>query len=148
MFLKPRRVALMLDLQWPYKRHSEVFAGVQRYAAECGWTTVIDEFARDTLRRARGAAERYDGVVARANQPLARAAARLGVPVVNVWPSSPSRHLLPDVFPDSAATGRLVAEHLLARGLRSFATVTSRRNVDNELEVAEFVRVVADAGFG
>lgn len=147
MSRKARRVALMLDLQWPYKRHAEVFAGVQRYAEECGWVSVIDEFAHDTLRRTRAPAERYDGIVARANHHLARRAARLGIPVVNVWPSSPARHLLPGVFPDSAETGRLVAEHLLARGFRSFATLTSPKNADNELEVREFTRLVGDAGF-
>jgi LacI family transcriptional regulator len=123
-----------------------VFAGVQRYAVERGWVSIIDEFADDTLRRTRGA-ERYDGVVARANHPLARIAARRGVPVVNVWPSSPARHLLPGVFPDSTEVGRLVAEHLLARGFRSFATLTSPKNMDNELELAEFGRVVGEAGF-
>jgi LacI family transcriptional regulator len=136
----------MLDLQWPYKRHSEIFAGVQRYAEGHGWVSIIDEFADDTLRRKRGT-ERYDGIVARANHPLARRAARLGVPVVNVWPSSPACHLLPGVFPDSTEVGRLVAEHLLARGFRTFATLTSPENVDNELEVKEFTRLVREAGF-
>jgi LacI family transcriptional regulator len=145
---KPLRVAIMLDLQWSYKRHSEVFAGVQKYAVEQAWVSIIDEFADDTLRRERGEAERYDGVIARANPLLARRAARRGVPVVNVWSSSPARHLLPGVFPDSTATGRLVAEHLLARGFRTFTTLTSPENADHELEVAEFTRVVRDAGFG
>ncbi|MBA4064401.1 MAG: hypothetical protein C0501_11950 [Isosphaera sp.] len=145
---EPRRVALMLDIQWPYKRHSEVYAGVQRYAEERGWVTVIDEFAHDTLRRKPTHADRYDGILARANHLLARRAVRRGVPVVNVWPSSPARHLLPGVFPDSAATGRLLAEHLLARGFRTFATLTSPRNADNELEVREFSRLVREAGFG
>lgn len=143
----PRRIALMLDLKWPYKRHSEVFAGVQRYAGERGWVSIIDEFAHDTLRCRRAAAERYDGVVARANRPLARRAAELGVPVVNVWPSSPARDLLPGVFPDSTETGRMVAEHLLARGFRTFATLTSPKNADNALEVEAFTRLVRDAGF-
>ncbi|MFO0798693.1 MAG: substrate-binding domain-containing protein [Gemmataceae bacterium] len=143
-----RRVALMLDLRWPYKRHAEVFAGIQRYAEERGWVSIIDEFAHDTLRRGRSGTIPYDGIVARANHPLARRAAARGVPVVNVWPSSPARHLLPGVFPDSAETGRLVAEHFLARGFRSFATLTSRQNADNELEVAEFVALVRAAGFG
>jgi LacI family transcriptional regulator len=136
----------MLDLRWPYKRHSEIFAGVQRYAEERGWVTIIDEFAHDTLRRKSGASDRYDGIVARANTPLARRAATLGVPVVNVWPSSPARHLLPGVFPDSIETGRLVAEHLIARGFRTFATLTSPKNVDNELEVQELTRLVRNAG--
>lgn len=147
--MKPetRRVALMLDLQWPYKRHSEIHAGIQRYAEERGWVTIIDEFAHDTLRHKRGNADRYDGIVARANHLLARRAVKLGVPVVNVWPSSPARRLVPGVVPDSTATGRLLAEHLLARGFRTFATLTSPKNVDNELEVREFTRLVREAGF-
>jgi LacI family transcriptional regulator len=142
-----RRVALMLDLQWPYKRHAEIFSGIQRYAEEHGWLSVIDEFVHDTLRRKRRTLGRYDGIVARANHQLARRAAKLGIPVVNVWPSSPARHLLPGVFPDSLATGRLLAEHLLARGFRTFATLTSPKNVDNKFEVREFSRLVRDAGF-
>ena len=143
-----RHIALMLDLQWPYTRHAEVFAGIQRYAEERGWVTIIDEFVHDTLRRKQRAADRYDGIIARANRPLARHAAARGVPVVNVWPSAPVRHLLPGVFPDSTEVGRVVAEHLLARGFRAFATLTSPKNADNELEVDEFARLVREAGFG
>jgi LacI family transcriptional regulator len=89
---EPRRVALMLDLQWPYKRHSEIFAGVQRYAEELGWVSITDEFAHDSFRRKQGQADRYDGIVARASRQLARRAVKLGVPVVNGSPSSPVRH--------------------------------------------------------
>jgi LacI family transcriptional regulator len=144
---KSLRVAIALDLQWPFKRHSEIFAGVQRYAEERGWSTIIDEFAHDTLRRRGSTVERYDGIVARANHPLARQAANSGVPIVNVWPSSPARHQLPGVFPDSTEAGRLIAEHLLARGFRAFATLTAPKNVDNELEVRAFTRLVQAAGF-
>lgn len=147
MHRKPRRVALILELQWSYKRHAQVFAGIQRYAEERGWTSIIDEFAHDTLRRKLDPAERYDGIVARAKGPLVRRAARAGVPVVNVWHSSPVRHLVPGVYPDATEAGRLVAEHLLARGFRSFATLTSPENQDNVLEVREFVRLVRAAGF-
>jgi LacI family transcriptional regulator len=142
-----KRIALMLDLQWPYKRHSEIFAGIQRYADEQGWVSIIDEFASDTLARKKSRNTRYDGIVARASYPLARKVARLKIPTVNVWPSSPARHLLPGVFPDSTETGRVIAEHLLSRGFHHFATLCSRKNLDNELEVAEFTRVVEAAGF-
>jgi len=138
----------MLDLQWPFKRHAEIFSGIQRYAEERGWTSIIDEFVHDTLQQKRDEGSCYDGIVARANHPLARRAAKLGVPVVNVWPSSPARHFLPGVYPDSTEAGRLAAEHLLARGFRTFATLTSPKNVDNDLEVKEFARLVGEAGFG
>jgi len=32
MARKPRRVAVMLDLQWLYKRHAAIFVGTQQYA--------------------------------------------------------------------------------------------------------------------
>ena len=91
----PKRVALMLELQWPYKRHSEVFSGTQRYANACQWHSIIDEFAHITLACRRRTSLPYDGVIARANMPLAQQAERLGIPVVNVWASSPARPKLP-----------------------------------------------------
>lgn len=143
----PRRVALMLDLQWPYKRHGGIFAGTQQYAEEHGWLSIIDEFVHNTLPARRGAAIPYDGIIARANRQLVTRAARLGVPVVNVWQSSSARRHVPGVYPDSTAVGGLLAEHLLARGFQNFASLTGHNNVDHELEVKEFVRVVEEAGF-
>jgi len=144
---KPRRVAIMLDLQWPYKRHADIFAGTQEYAEKHGWDSIIDEFAHDTITAPEGIAFPYDGIIARANVHLAVRAAKQGVPVVNVWPSSPARRQLPGVYPNSTASGRLFAEHLVARGFRNFATLTSTKNVDHELEVKEFTRLVSQAGF-
>ena len=144
---KPRRIALMLDLQWPYKRHASVFAGTQQYAEAHGWHSIIDEFVHDTLPAQRTKAIPYDGVIARANHSLAQRAARLRLPVVNVWASSPARAQLPGVFPDFAAVGRLCAEHLLSRGFRNFATLTPPKNVGEELLVKEMVRAVGEAGF-
>src|SRR5687767_13629766 len=114
-----RRVAMMLDLDWPYDRHLGVLAGTQRYAEECGrWDCVVDELAHETLR---GVADRraapYDGVVARATAVLAAEAKRLRVPVVNTWFDSPAARDVPSVLPDFAAVGTIAAEHLLGLGL-------------------------------
>lgn len=144
---KPRRVALMLDLQWPYKRHAGVFAGTQKYAEEHGWISIIDDFAHKTLSTRRGSGVLYDGIIARVNHQLVARAERLGVPVVNVWQSSPARHCVPGVYPDSTAVGGLIAEHLLARGFRNFASLSANNNVDHRLEIKEFTRVVKEAGF-
>ena len=142
----PRRVAVMLDLQWPYKRHAAIFAGTQQYAAGKGWQTIIDEFVHDTLPARAGQPVPYDGVIARANDQLAVRARRLRVPVVNVWASSPARDAVPGVYPDSEAAGQLCAEHLLARGFRTFASLTSVANIDHVLEVDGFVRTLVEAG--
>jgi LacI family transcriptional regulator len=144
---KPRQVALMLDLRWPYKRHTGIFAGTQQYADEQGWHSIIDEFAHDTLPDRRTKTKPYDGIIARANRQLVERAKRLRIPIVNVWASSPARDLVPSVSPDFQAAGRLRAEHLLARGIRNFAAITAPKNVGHDLELGEFRRLIAEAGF-
>jgi LacI family transcriptional regulator len=143
---KPRRVAFMLDLEWPYKRHTGIFAGTQRYAQEQGWESTIDDYVSETLPARRTESIPYDGVIARATRKLAERAARLALPVVNVWLSSPAWRQLPGVFPDWAAIGRLRAEHLLARGLRRFAAL-GREARGSKMEIAAFQAAVRKAGF-
>lgn len=74
--MKParRRIAIMLELNWAYKRHSSVFAGTQRYATEQGWESIVDEYAYDKLPLRRTKAMPYDGIVARATKTLVEAA--------------------------------------------------------------------------
>jgi LacI family transcriptional regulator len=108
----------MLELEWPYRRHQDVFLGTQRYAQEHShWECFVDEFAD---RHLTGGTRRYDGIIARAGSLTARRARRAGVPVVNVWHNSPTAGV-PGVFPDFVRAGKLAAAHLLDRGLRRFA---------------------------
>ena len=104
---EPRRVAIMLDLEWPYKRHTGVFVGRSAYAQEHGWKSLVDEYVAETLAAHPDEPAPYDGVIARATLKLARRAARRNVPLVNVWLSSPAWKTLPGVFSDYAAGGRL-----------------------------------------
>lgn len=143
---KARRVAIMLDLDWPYKRHAGVFSGTQQYAQENGWEPIVDEYADDTLPVRSGMPIPYDGIIARATKKLAQRAKRLKIPVINVWLSSPVCRELPGVFPDFADMGRLRAEHLLARGLRRFAALTPKNDRASALSVNAFAAAVHEAG--
>jgi len=143
---QPPRVALMLDLRWPLKRHAHVFAGTQLYADEHGWESIIDEYADEHLAEATAKTLPFDGVIGRVNSKLAGHARRLGVPVVNVWFSSPVRDELPGVFIDAAAIGNLRAEHLLSRGLRRFAVLTSEDDVQ-KIAAEAFRATIEAAGF-
>ena len=139
-----KQVAIMLDLDWPYRRHVDVFAGIQKYAEEAGdWNCILDEHADAAI----GAVKRspYDGVVARATERLAQVAGRKKVPLVNVWFNSPTRNLA-GVFPDFVAEGRMAAEHLLQRGFRRFACLTSRDDRSHALITDSFHRVLAAQG--
>lgn len=140
-----RRIALSLDLQWPYKRHTAIFAGAQRFANEQGWDTIIDEFVDNEPKRSRTNFQRYDGVIGRATRLMKNRLSKQQTPLVNVWASSPVREQVPGVFPDHAESGRLRAEHLLDRGFRNFATLTRRHHADF-LETSEFKKLVRRAG--
>lgn len=144
---KSRHIAIMLDLQWPYKRHGHIFAGVQQFAEGRGWHSTIDEFVHVTLSSNSRKTIPYHGIIARGNKVLQEQASRLRIPVVNVWASSPAHHLFPGVFPDSTLVGRMIAEHLLARGFRRFATLTAPKNIEHDMEVNEFASLIGEAGF-
>jgi len=134
----------MLELEWPYKRHVGILTGTLQYAQKQGWESIIDEYADDSLPARPAKSNRaktgpYDGVIARATRKLAQRAARGGVPVVNVWLSSPVWKSLPGVFPDCSALGHLRVEHLLARGFRRFAALTCEGDRVQDIELNAFV---------
>jgi LacI family transcriptional regulator len=137
----PRRVAIMLELESPHKRHTDTFAGIQRLAVQLGWETILDEYVDDSL----AAGSRYDGVIARATPELVRQAALYGVPVVNVWVSSPVAEKLPGVFADWDSVGRIYAEHLLERGVYRFAALIAQNNKANDIALGAFQEVLASA---
>lgn len=147
MTTRARRIAIMLDLQWPYKRHSAIFAGTQQYAEEQGWHCIVDEFVHDSITARHSKTPLYDGVIARANQALQRISSRRKLPVVNVWASSPVHSRLPGAFPDYHSVGRVCAEHLLTRGFHSFATLTAPKTRWQELVLDAFIGIVGEAGF-
>ena len=84
---KSRRIVLKLDLEWPYKRHTGIFAGAHRYAQEQSWKVVIDEFVERP--------DQYDGIIARATETLARGVSEQVVALVNVRLDSPTPISLP-----------------------------------------------------
>jgi LacI family transcriptional regulator len=139
-------VALVLELEWPYRRHLDVYLGVQRYAREAAdWECVIDEFPELTAP-GRPSPTAYDGVIARASRSLGEQARRSGVPLVNVWHSSPVADA-PGVFPDFLKAGALAAEHLLQRGLRRFACVLFPRSKTHQALFQGFSAHLKQAGY-
>jgi LacI family transcriptional regulator len=142
---KRRRVAVMIDLDWPFKYHVEVYAGCQQYAAEVGWDCTINPFADRALKSRRGASP-YDGILGRIGPQLVDTARRGGVSVVNVWMNSSARDL-PSVFPDTGTAGAMAARHLMARGFRQFGYLGFSREASSRLELAGFRSAVKGEGF-
>ena len=133
---KPKRVAIALEVQWGYKRHLETYAGCQRYADEAGWECSITPTTARLLRMENGKPT-FDGILARATPPLATAAKRMNVPLVNLWLNSPIKNL-PSVFADFEASGIMAAEHLIGRGFKRFGYLGFLRDKDAGLQLTGF----------
>jgi LacI family transcriptional regulator len=144
---KKRHVAVRLELEWLQRHHTAIFAGAAKYARQQGWNLTIDEYVEESLTDLVPSDIPFDGIIARATEKLAHRAAHLQIPLVNVWYSSPIRDRVPGVFPDRSAVGRMCAEHLISRGLHTFAALGTIDDQAQNLEVAVFRSTLAEAGF-
>lgn len=143
---RERRIALVVSWNLAYCR--SVLRGIRRFALDRpSWVlSPIDPQAGDdpmsVLRSLRPT-----GVIAHVYQPrLAAGLRRLGVPTVNVSGVLPATKL-PRVGIDDVAVGRVVAEHLLDRGLRAFAFVGHAHHGYSIDRAAGFVETLARHGF-
>ena len=141
---KPKRIAIAIELDQPYRHHYDSCRGILQYAAERGWQTVIDPHLVGMTGQ--GGVGEYDGIVGRIGVRAAEEAAARGIPVVNHWLNSPVKGL-PGVLPDIREGGRIASEHLLARGFRHFGHVGFSRDRVGPLEFDGFAQAVKAQGF-
>ncbi|MEX0867522.1 MAG: DNA-binding transcriptional regulator [Pirellulales bacterium] len=140
---KKRRVAVVIDLEWPLAHHQRVFAGIHRYASQRGgWNCSIDPYL-DLTANHRGDSHQLDGIVGRIPALLAKQARRRGVPLVNVWANSPAANVV-SVLHDAAGSGRMATRHLIARGYRNFAYLGIAHDKVSLNQLAGFREVLAE----
>jgi LacI family transcriptional regulator len=115
----PLRVAVLVDTSTTWGR--DLIAGIHRYSKECGnWELFLEPRGLDQ-RRWLPKEWKGEGVIARVGlMDLAKRLKRLNLPVVNVSAITLPGVNFPRVLSDQAAAAVLAAEHLLARGFRSF----------------------------
>lgn len=140
-----RRIAVMMDLDKPFKRHVGTFAGIHDYAKQAGWHLITNDWADRMLPTRADLPVPYDGLIGRITSLGATRARRLNLPTVNVWFNSPARDLLPGVFPDSSACGRENAEHLLSRGFQNLGILSHSRDRAHILETEAFEQAAREA---
>jgi LacI family transcriptional regulator len=115
----PKRVAILVDTSTTWGR--DLIAGIHRFSKERGnWELYVEPRGLEQ-RRWLPAAWKGDGVIARVGfVDLAKRLKQLKLPVVNVSAITLPKVNFPRVVTDQAAAANLAAEHLLARGFRSF----------------------------
>lgn len=140
----PRHVAVVIDLNWPYKRHYEIFAGIRDFAEKgADWTISLGDFPQYEL----GLGRHYDGIVGRIDRNCYLAAQKAGIPVVNTWIDSPVAEMVPGVHFDSHAAGRLAAEHLIERGFRRLAHFGFKGMADSKRQFEGMSEVARQHGY-
>lgn len=128
------RVALVIDVDWPYKHHQGILSGILEYARPRGWRCEFTPF----LGLATAAKEDvYDGIIGRATHQLQRYARKRSIPAVNVWVNSPARNM-PNVLPDKFAAGELSAAHFISRGHRRFGFLGQLADANSRLLLEGF----------
>ena len=133
---KKRRIAVAINMGYPFCHHYQPFAGIQHYAREhADWECVVDPFVSLVGKHADD--RKMDGVIGRVSADLATQATRARVPIVNIWSGSPARKI-PSVLPDFRAATGLAVEHLLNRGYRRLAFHGFSRNGGTLAALAEF----------
>lgn len=140
-----RRVALIIETTRSYTR--DLLAGVRRYQAEHGtWSTFLELRGPDSAPPPWLVGWNGDGILCRTfTQELADQIAATGLPAVELRSSVFNRQL-PVIGMDNQLIGRLVAEHLLERGYRCFATyrLSSERFFVERMQ--SFTAVITAAG--
>jgi len=141
---RSRHIAVVIDLNWPFKRHYEIFAGIRDFAEEQGdWTIDLGNFPQHEPL----VGKRYDGMVGRIGRDCFEAAQNAGIPVVNTWIDSPVSAIMPGVQLDSSAAGRMAAEHLIVRGFRRLAHFGYRNSPDSKRHYGGMCEVAREHGY-
>lgn len=140
-----RRVAVAIDMNWPGKHNVDIVSGIQRYARENeNWEYHLDPFVR-TLGLDKQAKGRYDAVVGRIDEDLNQRLIAAGVPGVNT--SNYSAVDCSRVVTDFSATGRMAAEHLMARGLKRFGYLGYKDDPSDVMQEKAFCEDLTRNGF-
>lgn len=140
----PLKIAIVIDIGWPLKRHQEAFAGIQEVVEKEGWEATILPLPESVISHRKDWP--FDGVVGRISAELAALMAKAKTPTVSVWLSE-STAITPGVFPDWEAAGRKAAEHLISRGLRRFAYLGWRGDRGTRRQLSAFRATLQGAGY-
>ncbi|WP_250927955.1 AraC family transcriptional regulator [Aporhodopirellula aestuarii] len=141
---KKRRIAILIEVETPLRRHLDVLAGIQQVATTADWDTTLIPVTDFDLSDNRNQA--FDGFVGRIGRSLAIKAKEHNIPAVNVWLNTDAENL-PGVFPDWRQAGKIATQHLLSLGFRKLAYVgfTEQRGV--QLQIAGYNASASDIAF-
>jgi len=105
-----------------------MYRGIQEYAEEhTDWSIHWDHYPESVLRKCTSKEDsHYAGIIGRIKKDAYKEAQRLDIPCVNLWYNSQLQKKIPSSLNDFYQSGRLVAEHFLARGFKEITSIDVR----------------------
>ena len=113
------KVAIGIDLDWPYDHHYDVIRGILDYGEKNNiefstesWLE-LSELLDEIL-------ENYDGIIARVTSTLGKYCKENNIPLINVWHNSPEKET-PLVILDNESIGKQMVRYFVSRGFQNIA---------------------------
>lgn len=139
---KPLKVAIAIEMHFPYPWHLDMSQGMMQYGEEHGWTCVIDPYL---LSLSDSKASDFDGVIGRINKDIGQALEGHDLPAVNVMGSTFVKYLehVPSLKQDIAEAMRIMAEHLVVSGYRRLGYIGIKRLTGHEQKLAFLTQLLS-----
>ena len=113
------KIAIGIDLGWPYAHHYETIRGIHMYglehSIECSsepWLEVSQNFDEYPMN--------FDGIVARTTPALAKYCQENSIPLVNVWENSPVADI-PTVTRNLSSFAKKMVAYFVNRGFHKIS---------------------------
>lgn len=139
-------VALLIETSRTYGR--DLLRGVRRYIAEHGpWSVYMESRALDSRVPAWLRSWHGDGILTRSASPaIVQAIRQIEVPAVELRATT-FKHGFPFLGVDNSAVGKMIAGHLLERGLRHFGVFELPTEDYFQQRRQDFVASLAQRGY-
>lgn len=139
---KQLKVAVAIEMHFPYPWHLDMCQGIMQYGEDHDWTCVIDPYL---LSLSDSTAPDFDGVIGRINHDIAQALEGHDLPAVNVLGSNfvTYQEHVPSLKLDIADGMRKMVEHLAVSGYRRIGYIGVERLSGHEKKLAVLAEMLS-----
>lgn len=120
------KIAIGIDLDWPFEHHYGIARGILQYGKERGWDCGLEPWM-ETTEDIDDVPDIYDGIISRVNPSLKEVCERKKIPLVNVWFNSPVKDV-PLVARNGKLLGEKMADYFYKKGFQKILFFGSKED--------------------
>ena len=115
------KIAIGIDLDWPFEHHYGIVQGILEYGKERDWECSFEPWMERTAE-INDISDEFDGVISRCTESLYRTCLKKRIPLVNVWYNSPVKEAHFTGL-DNFQVGKKMAEYFVQKGFKKIAFI-------------------------